>query len=700
MNTLNLEKLLNPSSIALIGASDKSGKVGTTIMKYLLKSTARVYPVNPKIDYIMHIPVYKDVSDISGDVDLAIVALSAANSVSAVSACSDKGIPFVIVVAGGFGETGAEGGALEGKLREIVSRGKTRILGPNSLGVFVPENDLDTVFVEHGDKALAQGGSVAFISQSGSVGVESLGLASNTGFGMRAFVGTGNKTDLTELDFIRHFGRDDKTDCLAIYVESVEGERDFLLECSEVSAKKPVLVLKAGRTPAGASAAGSHTGRLAGSDRVVNGAFKQYGIQRAFDDEELCDAALSLSMLKPASGNRVAVVTPAGGFGVMCTDYIDSQDSRAKLIMAELSGETKSRIAGNTLNFASTNNPVDLTASADNGMFTNSLDALIDDDGVDIIICVTFFAPPTIDDGLIKEIGRRVRNSSKPILVFTEYGPFTDEYLLSFYNEGVAGFPSISRVVRAARFLVERGEIIKRKGGMKKDTPVEHRELAGMVETWKSSLKVPGKPDEWETSGLFRIAGLPAQKSVLVEHEDYFLSLVENASLPGPYAVKICGSEILHKTELGGVALNVGEGELSETVGMMLRKFPGNSVIISNMITYSGTEFILGALNDFTFGPSVMAGAGGILTELYKDVAFRLAPCEHEVARGMLEELRIAPILEGYRGSSLDKEALVEILVRFSRLAAIIAGQGGQLDINPIVWSDDGWIILDAKAVL
>ncbi len=699
MNKPDLDKLLNPGSIALIGASDKPEKVGATIMKYLIKTKARLFPVNPNLDSIMHIPVYPDVEEIPHDIDLAVIALGAEKSVDAAESCFKKGVPFIIIVAGGFGETGDKGRLLEERLKRITLSGRTRILGPNSLGIFVPENDLDTIFVEHGDKSLAQGGGVAFISQSGSVGVESLGLASNTGFGMRAFVGTGNKTDLTELDFLRYFGADDSTGCLAIYVESVEGEREFLNECRVVSIRKPVIVLKAGRTRAGAFAAGSHTGRLAGSDKVVNGAFSQFGIQRAFDDEELCDAALVLSMVKPAEGNRIAVVTPAGGFGVMCTDYIDSENSRARLVMADLSEETRKKIEKNSLPFASSHNPVDLTASADNSMYTSALDALLEDEGVDIIICVTFFAPPTIDNGLIGEIGRRVRDASKPILVFTEYGPFTDEYIRSFYDEGVPGFPSINRVVRAARFLVERGQINRLKiPGFKEDSSLE--KLSSIVDAWKSGLAVSGKPDEWETSELFRKAGLPVQKSVLIKPGRDREKVLKESGLEAPFAVKICAPDILHKTDVGGVILNVENNSLGERLDEMGKNFPGVPVIISEMVKFSGPEFILGALHDTTFGPAIMAGAGGILTELYKDVVFRLAPCDYDCVRGMLEGLRLFPVLDGFRGSHMDREALIDIIVRFSRLTSVFSALGGQLDINPIVWSSNGWIILDAKAVL
>lgn len=457
----SIEKLFNPRHIAIIGASDTPGRIGHIIYKTLLNSSAILYPVNPKQERVGTHQALDSALELPMNIDLAVITINAAAAVDAAESCARRGCANIVIVAGGFGETGDRGKALEARLKALPAQYGCRILGPNSLGVFVPSSRLDTIFVEHGDQALSDGGGVAFITQSGSVGVESLGLASNTGFGMRAFVGIGNKADLSEADFLPWFGKDQETNCLALYVESIERGRAFLEDARDVARHKPVVLLKAGRTSAGASAVSSHTGKLAGSDRVVSGALRQYGVQRAMDDEELCDAAKVLSMVKPARGNRVAIITPAGGFGVMCTDYIDTPDKRATLTMAEISEETQKRIRDNSFPFASCHNPVDLTAGASDQMFLEALKALMDDKGVDIIICITFFAPPVISDDLLPAMSALIREAPKPVLVFTQYGPFTDDYLKRFYKEGVAGYPSINRVIRAARFLVERQNILR-----------------------------------------------------------------------------------------------------------------------------------------------------------------------------------------------------------------------------------------------
>lgn len=456
----NIETLLSPRTIAVIGATNKDGSIGRIIFENLLTSGRPLFPVHPKEKEILGVKVFPGIKKLPDGIDLAVIVTGAENSVAAALECANKCIPYIIVVAGGFSEIGPQGKELEDRLKEIKVKFGSRILGPNTLGIFVPRERINTIFVEHGDKALAGGGKIAFITQSGSVGIEALGLASNTGFGLRVFVGLGNKCDLDELDFLRYFAEDKDTDCIALYVENLGHGRKFLAAAKEASLVKPVVLLKAGQTPAGARAVMSHTGRLAGSNEVVDGALRQYGILRVFDDEELCDAAKTLVMCPPAKGNRVAIITPGGGYGVMGSDHIETNRGVAGLSMAELSHATRECIREATLPFASCRNPVDLTASTTDEMYGATLDAVLDDDGVDIVICAVFFSPPAVSVVLIAEIAQRAAESAKPVIAFTKYGPFTDLYLRRFYDAGVVGFPSISRAVKAARFLVERAGLI------------------------------------------------------------------------------------------------------------------------------------------------------------------------------------------------------------------------------------------------
>ncbi|MFP4390631.1 MAG: CoA-binding protein, partial [Desulfococcaceae bacterium] len=335
-----LQALLAPRSIAVVGATNTPGRVGRIIFQQLRKSGLPLYPVTNREPDVLGIVACPDVGCLSPEVDLAVIAVNARQSVEAAEACAKAGVPAVVVVAGGFGETGEEGRALEDRLAALPEKYGTRVLGPNTLGLFIPHIGIDTLFVEHGDRALAGGG----------------GVASNTGFGMRAFVGLGNKCDLDEVDFLSAFADDPGALCLALYVESFADGRAFLEAARAASEKKPVVVLKAGRSAAGAEAVGSHTGRLAGSDRVVAGAFRQFGVQRVYDDEALCDAAKALSGLPIPAGDRVAILTPAGGYGVMGADHVELSPGPARLRMARLSPETEERIRAVTPAFASPHN--------------------------------------------------------------------------------------------------------------------------------------------------------------------------------------------------------------------------------------------------------------------------------------------------------------------------------------------------------
>ena len=457
--TANLERLFSPRAIAVVGATAKAGKVGRIIFETLMRSERPVYPVHHSESTILGQPVFKNVEDLPSAVDLAIIATNAERTVEIAEACGQANIPFIIPIAGGFSETGDEGRMLEERLRQVSSDYGTRILGPNTLGIFAPKERIDTIFVEHGDRSLGQGGGVAFITQSGSVGVEALGIESNIGFGLRAFVGLGNKIDLDEVDFLNYFRNDVHTTCVALYVESLPNGRAFLQAAGEVARKKPVVVLKAGRTESAAAAVSSHTGQLAGSDRVVDTAFRQYGIQRAFDEEQLCDASRVLSMVQPPRGNRVVIISPGGGYGVMATDEVEAANSTIPLTMAELSAQTEAAIGTVVPPYASVKNPVDLSTAATDDITITALKAALEDDGVDIVLCMALFAPPGISDGLIRRIGILVSDATKPVIVVSQFGPFSDGHISRLYDYGVIGYPSVARGVRAVRWLVERGTI-------------------------------------------------------------------------------------------------------------------------------------------------------------------------------------------------------------------------------------------------
>lgn len=694
-----LYRFLIPGTIAVIGASASETKPGGMILRRLVGSGRRLYPVNPREDQIAGHKVVPDINSLPGDIDLAIVALSASSTVDAVRSCLKKKISNFIIVAGGFSEIGEKGKRIEDELASLAREYDLNILGPNSLGIFLPDENIDTIFVEHGDSALGKGGTISCVVQSGSFGTEAIGYASVSGYGMRAFVGLGNKCDLDECDFIEFFGEDKQTKCIGFYLESIERGRMFLDQAQKIAINKPVVVLKAGNTETAVSAVSSHTGKLAGSDSIVSGAFSQFGIQRVYDDEHFCDATKVLSMIGSTCGNRIAVLTAAGGYGVMFTDQIEKNRCRPSLEMAKLSEKTRNRIKKQTFPFASCNNPVDITASADDHMYAECLDALIQDQGVDIIICVAFFSPPGFSKKLVDMISKKASLTDKPVLVFTNYGPYTGELITGFYDSGVVAFPSISRTVRAAKVLVERCGIEKQLYGKAKTGTLGKTSSPALdkLVKWHDGLCMTKRPDEFDAKQLMKLYGIKTPESRRCGPGEEF-----NAQgIKAPYVIKVCSNDINHKTEHDGVILNVTRSDLNDTLSQMRKKFPGKDILVEEQVAFTGPEFIIGLICDPVFGYAVMVGAGGILTEVYEDTAFRLAPCSIADAVDMIKELMIAPVFDGFRGMNIDSGKLARKIARLSNMPDDFQNHLHlnitHLDINPIVWSGSDWVVLDAK---
>ena len=449
----NLHYLFNPESIVLVGASDTEGKAGNTILSNLGTWKGPLFLVNQSIPEINGRKVYREIEELPDHLDLAIIALGSAKAVEAARKCAQKGFRNLIVIASGFSEIGKEGVLLENELRkEVLSKG-TRILGPNTLGVFIPGTGIDTIFVEHGDKMFSEPGDVAFITQSGSVGVESLGAAGVIGWSLRAFVGIGNRIDIGENDLLEYFSRDEKTKCIALYLETFDDAQEFMKRSAQITPVKPIVLLMAGKTEMARDAVASHTGKMASVGQVFYGVAKQIGVHLANHEEELADYSKVLSREPPAVNPRMAIVTCAGGYGIIALDLL----SDAKYLKrAELSADTVSKIRKIVPSYASLSNPIDLTASADNGMIANTLKCLENDSNVGIIFTFAFFAPSGIDLDLIDILAEHRSKTKKPFIVCVAYGPYTNELAHRLYQKGVVAFTSLSRAMKAMDILAER----------------------------------------------------------------------------------------------------------------------------------------------------------------------------------------------------------------------------------------------------
>ena len=685
-----LRKLTHPRIIAVIGASATPGKVGYEVMKALSRASVPVIPVHPTCDMIGGIPVVNDINDLPAGVDLAIVATRADIAVEVTAQCASRGIPFVVVLASGFSEIGEDGAKREARLTRIACETGTRILGPNTLGFQMPESGVDTIFVDHATQSIA-GGSMVFISQSGSVGVEALGAAARYGFSIRGFFGLGNKADLAEIDLLTHFAADPDTQCLAFYIENLSAGREFLTLARVVAATKPVLAIKAGRTETGALAATSHTGRLSGADRVIGGAFTQHLIQRVEDDEELCDAAKVLSLCPVPRGNRVAVLSPAGGYGVALADLVETTAKRVKLRMSRLSEQTGVQLKEFLLGYASVKNPVDLTAGVTDDTYLLALRSVLADEDVDVVVCVLFLAPPGLTAALAKRLAEVIRDSEKPVVVLAGDEDGTGAVLRELYDAGVAAFPSLARTIMAVRNLERRRTIVGlagRPGGSAADESAP----AGDEHT---GFDLPlGPLDEKQVKDLLTGRGFRVPASVLVP------GAMPLPTFPGPYVVKVCSTDVAHKTERGGVVLRVDAADLGAAVAKMQARFDGAAVLVEQMVEHGGIELIVGAFRDPELGPCVMVGAGGILAELQQDVAFRLLPCTRADAEQMVNELVIAPVFSGYRGIECSRDELLDVIAGVGRLVTDLGVRFRELDLNPLVYDSGGLVALDATLVL
>ncbi|ADD08130.1 acetate--CoA ligase family protein [Candidatus Aciduliprofundum boonei] len=456
------DKLISPDSIAVVGASSHPNKIGYVVLENLKNNGygGRIYPVNPKGGQILGFKVYPSINDVPEEVDLSVITLPAEVTVKIFEDVAKKS-KFIIPIAGGFGETGKEGKERERKILEIAKKYNARIIGPNTVGIYIPSTGVNTALVVPERSRFPGDGDIAFITQSGALGLLTMDSVSMYDVGFSSFINLGNRVDVNENELLQYFGEDEKSKVIIMYIESFANGREFMRVAKNVSRKKPIVVLKAGRTKRGGKAASLHTGALGGSDAVADGAFKQCGVIRAYDEIELVDYARALAYGKPIEGDRIAVVTSAGGVGVVTTDYIESEVRGIGMKMAELSDEIKRRIRDEVVPFASVENPVDMTAQASDDDYDGVLAALNDDPNVDAILVYALFQTPLISEKLVNIITKWHREGDKPIVVGTIGSEFALRMMRKFEDNKVPVYPSIERSVKALRVLRYRAKLLE-----------------------------------------------------------------------------------------------------------------------------------------------------------------------------------------------------------------------------------------------
>jgi acetate---CoA ligase (ADP-forming) len=685
----SMRPIFAPQSIAVVGASRTRGQLGTEILHNLRNTGFRgtLYAVNPNATEIDLIPCFPSVRSIDGPLDLAIVAVPANHVERVVDDCVAKGVRALVVITAGFGETGAPGREAELRILDKVRAAGIRMVGPNCMGVI----NTDANVRMHGtfSHVYPPSGNVAMSSQSGALGLAILDYARSIGIGFSTFISVGNKVDVSGNDLIQYWAEDPNTDVMLLYLESFGNPRKFGEIARRVGRKKPIVAVKAGRSASGARAASSHTGALAQSDAIVRDLFKQAGVIRTDTIEELFDIASLLANQPLPTGRRVAIMTNAGGPGILAADACEASG----LTLSPLSDETTEALRSFLPSAASVGNPVDMIASATPDQYARTLKLLLADPNVDSVIIIYIPVLPT--DAEIT--ARRIREVANE--------PHGDKTLVATFM-AAAGAPAVlapvpsfafperavNALARATNYAQWRRRPI---GSVKKYDDVDADQLRAIVD--RKLAAGGGWLDPLDVIAMLHAARIP---SALAESAESVFDAVQAAMRMGfPVVVKALGPTLLHKTEAGAVKLNLQDEREVREAYLELQSRLGDAMtgaLVQQMIP-GGVEVMLGATQDPTFGHVVVFGAGGTLVEVLSDVAFRIHPLTDVDAEDMVDEVRTARLLRGVRGAKpADVASLHEVLTRLSALIEICP-EINELDINPLKVLENGTIAVDAR---
>lgn len=703
MGVRNLDKIFKPRSVAVVGASEQRPKVGWTVLRNLVAGgfPGPIHPINPKHATIQSLRAYATVTEAPGPIDLAILCTPAATVPGLVRECGEAGIPGLIILTAGFRETGAAGRVLEDQLKaEWKKYAGMRIIGPNCLGVIAPHSRLNASFAATN----AVPGGLALASQSGALCTSLLDWAGNENVGFSFFVSTGNMLDVGFGDLIDYFAEDADTRAAILYIESITEARGFISAARAFSRAKPIVAYKAGRFAESAHAAASHTGAMAGEDAVCDAAFRRAGVERVSEMGEMFDCAELLARRRRPRKGALAIITNAGGPGVMATDALIAQGGG----LAELQPATIERLNGALPSFWSRGNPVDVLGDADAGRFGLALGIVLEDPGVDSALVI--LTPQAMTDPLATavEVAAQRRASLKPVLASWIGGPGVAAGALTLRSEGVPVYPTPESAVKAFMHIVSHERNLESLNETPRDIPafaLDPRKVRSQFERlFKDAGAVLSEPD---SKALLEAYGIPVVRTLSAGSADEACACAER--LGYPVAMKILAREITHKSDVGGVALDIrGEPGLRTAYDAMMAavalKAPEAKplgVTIQKMVgREGGIELIAGMKKDATFGAVLMVGAGGVAAELFRDRAIALPPLNERLARRMLESLKSWPILTGWRGKpAVNIDRLVEILIRLSYLVAHTP-EIRELDVNPLLASPDDVIALDARIVV
>jgi len=699
-----LHSFFAPDTVAVIGATDKEGSVGRTLLWNLMSNPfgGTIFPVNPKRHSVLGIPAYSSIKDIPDPVDLAIIAIPAPLVPGVVQECVEVGVKSAIIISAGFKETGSKGVELEKQILE-TARGKMRIIGPNCLGLMSPRSGLNATFAS----TMARPGNLAFISQSGALCTAVLDWSFWENVGFSAFISIGSMMDVNWGDLIYYLGDDPHTHSIVIYMESIGDARSFLSAAREVALTKPIIVIKTGRTEAAAKASASHTGSLAGSDDVLDAAFRRCGVVRVNAISELFDMAeVWAKQPRRPKGPRLTIITNAGGPGVLATDALISAGGA----LAELSEDTVTALNEILPTHWSHGNPIDILGDADPDRYTKALDIAVEDpnsDGLLVILTPQAMTDPT---QIAEQLKPYAQKAGKPVFASWMGGSETKtgETLLNR-----ASIPTYPYPDDAARLFNLMWQYSYNLSGIyetpilpsSEETGPDRASAQKMIETARKAGRTI--LTELESKQLLAAYNIPIVHTGVAKTEEDAVNWAN--SLGYPVVLKLFSETITHKTDVGGVQLNLTDEEavrwaynriqstVTEKVGA--EHFLG--VTVQQMVRQDGAyELIIGSIVDPQFGPVLVFGSGGQLVEVFKDRAIALPPLNTTLARRMIEQTQIYKALKGVRGrQAVDLAELEQIMVRFSQLV-IEQRWIKEIDINPLQASSDRLIALDARIIL
>ena len=699
---MTLKAFFEPTSVAVIGASSNPAKLGHAVLKNIVEGGyvrhGKIYPINTKAREILGYPAYPSVLAVPEPIDLVVIVIPYPYVPDVLRTCGKKGIPAAIVISAGFREAGMEGLEREHELIAIAREFNVRLIGPNCLGVVDTITPLNATFAAGAPPS----GPMAFTSQSGALGIAILDWAQAGRLGLSKFVSLGNKADVDEVDLLRAWRDDEHTRVILIYSEELTNGQEFIRVARDVTQVKPVIAIKSGVTQSGARAVSSHTGSLAGSEQAYQTAFRQAGVLQTDSLESLIDMAVAFSYQPPLQGERVAIVTNAGGPGILATDALE----RAGLTIARFETKTIKDLEQHLPDAASAANPVDVLGDATPDRYRYALETIAADPNVDGLL--TVLVPQAVLDtkAVAEAIVSLESHLEKPILACFMGEARMAAAIDCLTAHGIPNYPFPKRAAQVFRAMADNQEIRAR--SIPQFVTFEVDKTATQTVIDKVCAEGRSTIGDAEARQILEAYGLPIPRSELAETADHAIEIAQQIGYP--VVLKIASPDILHKTDVGGVKVGLQNIEdLRDAYELMTyraqRYLPEARLwgcLVQQMMPPGGLEVLIGMKRDPQFGPLVTFGLGGIYVEMLRDVTFRIAPFSPQEAEYMLREIRAHALLDGVRGQPpVDKKALVDTLLRVSQLAQNFP-EIAELDINPLIVypQGQGVVAVDMRLVL